>query len=185
MIIWASWTALFSSLLIILGQSSWVVSQDVGMFDGVVFETTRRQLRAATSVKKLAKREANVLFYNELELNYIEGTVIRPNGCRNTNLPQLDHGEASLPPLSASVIFQMKLPSLLLEDVEHMIEGIHCESDSMELSFGSSAQMEMFRDALATYKEFMIVTSHASCNDEHSRLPYLYALFWSIAQTLS
>ena len=73
----------------------------------------------------------------------------------------------------------MKLPSLLLEDVEHMIKEIHCELDSMQLSFGSSAHMTMFRDALGAHEEFMIVTSHASCNDEHSRRPYLYAMLWS------
>ena len=76
-------------------------------------------------------------------------------------------------PLSASVNFQMKLPSLLLEDVEHMIDEVHCEADSIELSFSSSVNMATLRDALGLYREFMLITSHASCNEEHSRLPYL------------
>ena len=81
-----------------------------------------------------------------------------------------------LSPLSASVNFRMKLPSLLLEDIEHMVDEVHCEADSIELSFSSSDHMNIVRNALSLHREFIVITSHATCNDEHSRLPYLYGL---------
>ena len=67
----------------------------------------------------------------------------------------------------------MKLPSLLLEDIEHMVDEVHCEAGSIELSLGSLAHIATLRDALSYHEEFIVVTSHASCNEEHSRVPYL------------
>jgi hypothetical protein len=63
-------------------------------------------------------------------------------------------------------------PVLLLEEVDHLIQEIHCEPSSIEVKFSSTQALQMVRDAIDSTAELVIVTSHWSCNDRGSRLPF-------------
>ena len=70
-------------------------------------------------------------------------------------------------------------PVLLLEDFDHLLDGIHCANSSassksaIDLVFGNE---EAFSVALQTWSEvetFVLVTSHATCNSDDDRGAYM------------
>ena len=62
----------------------------------------------------------------------------------------------------------------MLEDIEHLVDGIHCRPAFMDLHFGSKQHLETARRSLKHHTKFMVITSHLTCNDDGSRLPYMY-----------
>lgn len=62
-------------------------------------------------------------------------------------------------------------PTLVLEEIEHLIDEVHCESGTVQLKF-ISGHFERARATLESYSTFLIVTSHYGCNEEGSRAPY-------------
>ena len=88
-------------------------------------------------------------------------------------LPANNDVETTASPFTASVSFKSKLPSLLLEDIEHLVDRIQCKPESIELTFTSKEHMETARDAFASHPNLVIVTSHFGCNNDESRIPWV------------
>jgi len=71
------------------------------------------------------------------------------------------------------VHLESPVPVLALEDIEDLILSVHCEDGSIEVIFDSSDSMLKVEEALRAGVPFVIITSHWSCNDDGSRLPYM------------
>ena len=91
------------------------------------------------------------------------------------NWVAVNDAESTISPLAASVSFKSKLPSLLLEDIEHLVDRIQCKPESIKLTFASKDHMETARTAFVAHTNLVIVTSHLGCNNEDSRIPWMYA----------
>ena len=73
--------------------------------------------------------------------------------------------------MSARVSLSSEHPTLVLEEIEHLIEEVYCESGAIQLKF-ASAHFKRARATLESHPTFLIVTSHYGCNEEGSRAPY-------------
>jgi hypothetical protein len=65
-----------------------------------------------------------------------------------------------------------KKPIVVLEEIEHHLTGVHCESGMMKLGF---VDTESAIDAGAASRGTnggLIITSHESCNEEGERAVY-------------
>ena len=76
-------------------------------------------------------------------------------------------------PMGAQVSLSSGRPSLLLEEIDHLVSEVHCEADSVQLKI-EPHHFDTVRRALEARREFLIITSHYGCNDKGSRLPRLY-----------
>ena len=85
----------------------------------------------------------------------------------------VNDAETTASPFTASVSFKSKLPTLLLEDIEHLVDGIQCKPGLIELTFTSKEHMETARGAFTVHPSLVIVTSHFGCNNEDSRIPWV------------
>lgn len=77
------------------------------------------------------------------------------------------------PPLGAHVSLTSAKPSLVLEEIEHLLSEIHCEDDYLYLGIEPSSFVEV-RRVFDSHSEVLVITSHETCNDRGSRLPYMY-----------
>ena len=80
-------------------------------------------------------------------------------------------------PFSAEVHLLSKFPVLILEDIEDLIESVDCDGESIEVTFLTHESLIMVEEVLTLASPFVIITSHWSCNDDGSRLPYMYGYF--------
>jgi hypothetical protein len=78
-------------------------------------------------------------------------------------------------PLAARLSAKSDLPILVLENLEHNIESIHCSASMMRISFTSPDLIETLKDEFAQVTDLILVTAHDGCNDVGERKPYLYA----------
>lgn len=62
-----------------------------------------------------------------------------------------------------------RLPTVVLEEIEHHIDEINCVDSSIQLFFSGVENMELAYNELTTAREFFVVTSHAGCNNEGAR----------------
>ena len=76
-------------------------------------------------------------------------------------------------PFSAHVNLGSKLPVLVLEDIEHLVQSVHCDQESIEIVFNSRQHLMTAQDTLFSHPRFILITSHWSCNEDGSRLPFL------------
>ncbi|KAL9120588.1 MAG: hypothetical protein Q9187_002854 [Circinaria calcarea] len=118
-----------------------------------------RQLSAASQDTGIGKRSPDIFLNHDISMHYID-----------TN-----DAETTIPPFTATVSFKSKLPSLLLEDIEHLVDEIRCKPGSIQLTFVSKNHMETARNAFAAHSDLVVVTSHFGCNNEDSRIPWVYA----------
>lgn len=86
-----------------------------------------------------------------------------------------DDADTAISPFTASVAFKSKSPTLLLENIEHLVDVIHCKPESIELTFATKDHMETARNAFAAHSNLVVITSHFGCNNEDSRIPWAYA----------
>jgi hypothetical protein len=75
-----------------------------------------------------------------------------------------------------------KLPTVLLEEVEHHINEIACFDSSIQLHFASQEALELAYSELSAIDEFSVVTSHEGCNNDGERESHRYGPY--IALTL-
>jgi hypothetical protein len=75
-------------------------------------------------------------------------------------------------PMAAHVSLASERPTLVLEQMDHLIEEIHCEQGSMHIKFKPIVYADV-RYALEAYDEFLAISSHHSCNSHGSRLPHM------------
>lgn len=65
-------------------------------------------------------------------------------------------------------------PSLLLEEIESLLERIYCDEDSIELRFINAETLRMAYKEYSTISQFFLITSHDSCNHDGERNAHLY-----------
>jgi len=60
-----------------------------------------------------------------------------------------------------------------LEDIEHQIDRIECQSSHIQLYFSSADTLEHARKEFASVEKFLLITSHPGCNEDGERDPHL------------
>ena len=81
------------------------------------------------------------------------------------------HGSTSQ--FTAKLGMEFKLPTLMLEDVEHHIQSIRCYSSEIHLYFKSTKFLKRAHYEFASVDSFIIVTSHQGCNKDGERDPHV------------
>lgn len=67
-----------------------------------------------------------------------------------------------------------RLPTVLLEEVEHHIDEIACFDSSIHLHFADQETLELVYNELSAIDEFFVVTSHEGCNNDGERESHRY-----------
>jgi hypothetical protein len=67
-----------------------------------------------------------------------------------------------------------RLPTVLLEEVEHHIDGIACFDSSIRLHFTGKETLELAYNELSAIDEFFVITSHEGCNNDGERESHRY-----------
>lgn len=64
-------------------------------------------------------------------------------------------------------------PTVVLEHVDHLISELTCTPSGISVVFGST---DSARHAKGSWDmdEYVVITSHAGCNDDGQRVPYMY-----------
>ena len=75
-------------------------------------------------------------------------------------------------PFAAQVHFVPKLPTLAIEEVESHLYDVVCTESTVELIFSTQELWEEALVEFTTPSQFMLVTSHAGCNEEGERNIY-------------
>ena len=66
-----------------------------------------------------------------------------------------------------------KWPAIVLEEIEEDIEQIQCSKSAITVQFKDQLSLEYGREAWVDLSEFLLVSSHAGCNEDGERAPYL------------
>jgi hypothetical protein len=66
----------------------------------------------------------------------------------------------------------MRLPTVVLEEIEHHIDEITCFDSSIQLYFAELKNMELVYDELTAVDEFYVITSHEGCNNDGARVSH-------------
>ncbi|KAF7506252.1 hypothetical protein GJ744_012060 [Endocarpon pusillum] len=70
---------------------------------------------------------------------------------------------------AAQVRLSSKLPTLLLEELEHHTETIQCHDSGVTLSFPSLETVKLAHGEFIKTKNFYLITSHEGCNNDGER----------------
>ena len=143
-----------------------------------------RELKAASPAAALANRDFEVFLRDRFALHYVDG-MSDPSFTANLGLDSLGPCEC-LPalgeglrqahsPMGVQVSLASEVPTLLLEENEHLLDSVECDDGRIRLVFMPDA-FEQAKEVLAMHQELLIITSHHSCNEKGSRLPYRYVL---------
>lgn len=62
---------------------------------------------------------------------------------------------------------------MLLEDVEHFVDHVTCNSSMIELIINEDIPFDIVYSLFDDLGSGYIITSHAGCNDEGARVPFL------------
>ena len=89
---------------------------------------------------------------------------------------QDDNIEHGAMPFKAHVRLRSRRPTLFLEEIEHMLDEVHCNvatggQSSIVLKFRGPYTHSAWK-ALKGHHDFLLITSHHSCNQKGSRLPF-------------
>ncbi|KAM3082353.1 hypothetical protein ACMFMF_002017 [Clarireedia jacksonii] len=66
-----------------------------------------------------------------------------------------------------------KLPAVALEDIELNVKDIMCSDSTIVIDFPSASLLANAEREWEGLSEFLVISSHAGCNDEGARAPYL------------
>jgi hypothetical protein len=69
-----------------------------------------------------------------------------------------------------------KLPALILEDIEMEVNEIQCSESTIIVEFANQQAVEVARKSWDNISEFLIISSHAGCNEDGERAPHLSVL---------
>jgi hypothetical protein len=75
--------------------------------------------------------------------------------------------------LAAKVEVTMKLPALVLEDIDHHLLDVTCSESSVIVSFATASTKQAMMKELARWESFHLITSHGTCNVDGERTVYL------------
>ncbi|KAF7924019.1 hypothetical protein EAE99_006680 [Botrytis elliptica] len=73
----------------------------------------------------------------------------------------------------ASTSMKYKLPTITLEDIELNIKNILCSKSTIIVEFPSANLLAEAEKEWKDLSEFLVISSHAGCNDQNARTPYL------------
>jgi len=73
---------------------------------------------------------------------------------------------------AARVRMSAKLPTVVLEEIEHHIDAIMCFDSSILLQFADFESMDLTYGEFSQTGEFLVITSHEGCNSDGERLAY-------------
>lgn len=112
-----------------------------------------RQLRAASRQSDLLRRDQGIrrtftanLVYTEFENTYGGESVF-----------------------ASRIQIESDVPILVLEDIEHHLNGVECTDSAIKLSFENKSGAEAVRHACHHENGSYAITSHITCNSEESR----------------
>ena len=77
---------------------------------------------------------------------------------------------------AALVQMSAKLPTVVLEEVEHHLDDIFCTDSSIQLHFGNQQSLALAYEELSATDDFFVVTSHQGCNSDGERRPHRYTV---------
>ncbi|KAF2478229.1 uncharacterized protein BDR25DRAFT_338854 [Lindgomyces ingoldianus] len=112
-----------------------------------------RVLRAATKRSDLFRRSMRIEKRYDAELAYIE----KENGWQSDSI------------FASQVRVSSEAPVFNLEDFEHHLQDVKCEDGKMRLDFVDTVSARDARHACSGDNGGLIITSHASCNQEGER----------------
>jgi Fe-S oxidoreductase len=69
-----------------------------------------------------------------------------------------------------------KLPALILEDIEMDVGEIQCSGSAITVEFADQETLKIARKSWDDISEFLIISSHAGCNENGERAPHLLVL---------
>ncbi|KAL8705514.1 MAG: hypothetical protein Q9201_001389 [Fulgogasparrea decipioides] len=115
-----------------------------------------RQLRAAQVESHIGKRSTDQALRRNHELHYVDDTLDIENRR-----------------LAAQVRVTAKLPTLLLEDIDHHVSNVNCAESHIVLGFGTTLRKRAALAEIGVGKDFYLVTSHDTCNVDGERSVYL------------
>lgn len=81
------------------------------------------------------------------------------------------HGSTSQ--FAAKLGMRFKIPTLMLEDVEHHIKSIGCYSSAIHLYFKSTNVLKRTHSEIMSVDSFLLVTSHEGFNEDGERNPHM------------
>jgi hypothetical protein len=73
----------------------------------------------------------------------------------------------------ATTSMRYKLPAVALEDIELNVKNIVCSDSAIIINFPSASLLAKAEREWEGLAEFLVISSHAGCNDEGARAPYL------------
>jgi hypothetical protein len=68
---------------------------------------------------------------------------------------------------------EYKLPALTLEDIEMSLKDIQCSDSALVVEFAEAEMFNAAKESWDNISEFLIISSHAGCNRDGERSPYL------------
>lgn len=75
--------------------------------------------------------------------------------------------------LAAKVHLTTKLPTLVLEDIDHLFSEVTCSESTITLSFAAASAKSTAMQDLGLQDSFYLITSHRTCNMDGERTVYL------------
>ncbi|TGO81742.1 hypothetical protein BPOR_1035g00010 [Botrytis porri] len=73
----------------------------------------------------------------------------------------------------ASTSMKYNLPAVSLEDIELTVKNIICSKSTIIVEFPSANLLVEAEKEWKDFSRFLVISSHAGCNDQNSRAPYL------------
>ena len=85
--------------------------------------------------------------------------------------------------MGAMVSLVAEVPTLLLEECDHLLDSVECEHGRMRLCFKPDAYQQA-KEVLSMHEELLVITAHYSCNEDGSRRTHQY-VYSTLSQSLS
>jgi len=73
----------------------------------------------------------------------------------------------------STVKVESENPFLVLEEIEHHIVGVSCGASDIQLRFVNRDTFDMATEVCSQLVGSYVVTSHAGCNDDGARAPFM------------
>ncbi len=135
--------------------------------------TPVRNLRAARMESKTNARSIEGCLGHNFDMHYLDGRyyfLVKVILVDEHLITEQTHRTSSQ--FAALVRVSAKLPTIVIEEVEHHISEITCDADSISLKFESLDMAKAAYDEFSSVKDFFAVTSHEGCNNEGERNSY-------------
>lgn len=133
-----------------------------------------RTLRAARLKSNVKTRSVKELLRHDHELHYLDGKRLSQNHVGSAKTwCFLDSPPRSASRFSAQLRLTAIRPTLVLEEIDDQLNGVTCHDSSIDLGFISEDAIKLAYKELAGVGQFLLITSHESCNHDGERNAYL------------